>query len=448
MPPAAPWSPSLRFGFRFIFCYWIFWALPENGRISLFTWIPIPWVSAALNYVFIEPYTKGAHAVIQWVGAHVFHLSDELLKYQLTGSGDTAKDWIAVFCYVVLSLAIACIWSILDRRRTEYSTLNRWLRIIVRYTLALTLLGYGGAKIVPLQFRAAGFYYLLLPYGQASPMGTLWRFMGSSLAYTVFAGLAETVSGLLLLFRRTTVIGCLSAAAVMLNVAILNYCYDVPVKLYSTNLLLMALFLLIPDIKRLADVLLLNRAVPALDLDRDRVTLPRLTPERSRVAVTVLKTVFLAAALGTWAYSTWDGYQSTYGRPTHPPLYGLYHVGSMTRAGVPIQADEPDLTRWQYIGFEYPGSMQCFRADGSRSNFRIQMDEAHSQFAIVTSGGGKTAAKELGKFRFLRTGPAALSLEGTWNGKTIGMQLDALSTAEYPLNKRGFHWVQEFPFNR
>lgn len=448
MQPAPPWSPAHRFGFRFMFCYWIFWALPENGRISILTWIPIPWVSAGLYYAFIQPYTNAVHAVVQWTGAHVFHLSDEVLKYQLTGSGDTAKDWIAVFCYLVLSLAIACVWTILDRRRTEYGTLNRWLRIIVRYNLALTLLGYGGAKLVPQQFRAPGFYYLLLPYGQASPMGTLWRFMGSSLAYTIFAGLAETVSGLLLLFRRTTVIGCLSAAAVMLNVAILNYCYDVPVKLYSTNLLLMALFLLIPDIKRLTDVLLLNRAVPALDMDRDRVSLPKLAPERSRLAVTLLKTVFLAGALGTFAYSTWDGYQSTYGRPAHPPLYGLYRVGSLTRAGVPIQSDEPDQPRWQYIGFEFPGSMQCFRADGSRSFFRIQMDEAHSQFAILSSGGQKPNPGEAGRLRFEKTGPLAVSLDGTWNGKAIGMQLDALPSAEFPINKRGFHWVQELPYNR
>ena len=36
------------------------------------------------------------------------------------------------------------------------------------------------------------------------------------------------------------------AAAAMTNVVALNFCDDVPVKLYSTNILLMAVFLLVP----------------------------------------------------------------------------------------------------------------------------------------------------------------------------------------------------------
>jgi hypothetical protein len=41
------------------------------------------------------------------------------------------------------------------------------------------------------------------------------------------------------------------AVAVMLNVALLNFCYDVPVKLYSSLYVLMALFLLLPDVPAL-----------------------------------------------------------------------------------------------------------------------------------------------------------------------------------------------------
>jgi hypothetical protein len=443
----APWNPWLRFGFRFFFCYWIFWALPERGRVSLFS--TIPGVSSAVDYAFAGPYTRAWHAIVQWTGAHVFHLSAEVLKYQLTGSGDTAKDWIAVFCYLVFSLAIACIWSVLDRRRTEYDTLHRWLRVLVRYTLAFTLLAYGGAKIVPLQFREPGFYYLLQPHGQASPMGVLWRFMGSSLPYTIFAGLAEAGSGLLLFFRRTTVLGALSSVAVMLNVVVLNFCYDVPVKLYSTHLLLMALFLLIPDLKRLLDVTLLNRPVPAIPAGRDRLALPRLSERRSWLAITVIKAVFLVVALGAWVNGCWEGYQETYGKPARPPLYGLYRVISLTRNGVPVQPGLSDLTRWQYIGFEFPGAIQCWRFDGTRVNYKIQMDERRSEFAIVNwPGAGSETPPPLGQIHFRKIAARDLELDGIWGGQTVGMQLDAMRSSDFLLTKRGFNWVQEFPFNR
>ena len=38
--------------------------------------------------------------------------------------------------------------------------------------------------------------------------------------------------------------------AVMTNVVILNFCYDVPVKLYSSELLLMAVLLFAPHARR------------------------------------------------------------------------------------------------------------------------------------------------------------------------------------------------------
>jgi len=39
----------------------------------------------------------------------------------------------------------------------------------------------------------------------------------------------------------------------------INFSYDVPVKLYSSHLLLLAVFLILPDLRRLASLLVLNR---------------------------------------------------------------------------------------------------------------------------------------------------------------------------------------------
>ena len=61
------------------------------------------------------------------------------------------------------------------------------------------------------------------------------------------------------LFRRTTTLSALVVVPVMLNVFLLNLCYDVPVKLMSFHLFLAGLFLALPDFRRLFDVLILNR---------------------------------------------------------------------------------------------------------------------------------------------------------------------------------------------
>ncbi len=82
-------------------------------------------------------------------------------------------------------------------------------------------------------------------------MGLAWSFLGFSQGYNYVMGGAEILSGILLLFRRTTVLGALVTVGVAGNIMAINYCYDVPVKLLSTALVIMALFLLGKDIRRL-----------------------------------------------------------------------------------------------------------------------------------------------------------------------------------------------------
>ncbi len=56
-------------------------------------------------------------------------------------------------------------------------------------------------------------------------------------------------------------LGALVALADMIQVFMLNMTYDVPVKLFSFHLILMSLFLLVPEFQRLADFFVRNRTV-------------------------------------------------------------------------------------------------------------------------------------------------------------------------------------------
>src|SRR5215831_5376174 len=175
------WSLAHRFLFRFLCGYWLLYALPESGRIWIFGIIP------GIGVV-MQPYTRMWHDVVPWVAIHIFHVTGRAATYFRTGSGDTTLQYIQNLLYLVLSLVATLIWSILDRRRPDYRTLHGWLRLLVRYTLAFTLFSYGFAKIFPLQFQPPGPGKLIEPYGEFSPMGVLWSFMGASIPYIVFSG--------------------------------------------------------------------------------------------------------------------------------------------------------------------------------------------------------------------------------------------------------------------
>jgi hypothetical protein len=92
---------------------------------------------------------------------------------------------------------------------------------------------------------------LLAPFGDLAPTAVLWSFMGSSTLYTVFTGLVETMGAVLMFVPRLTTIGALICAAALANVFMLNVSYDVVVKQYAFHLLLMSVFLIGPDLRKL-----------------------------------------------------------------------------------------------------------------------------------------------------------------------------------------------------
>jgi uncharacterized membrane protein YphA (DoxX/SURF4 family) len=275
--PVARWPLVQRIVFRFACAYLILYSVPGSVLYA------IPG-----GFYLARPVVRLWQTVCPWVAIHVFHLSGQSTTYFVTGSGDTTLAYVQNLLVLLLSLAAAAIWSILDRKRPNYTKLHVWLRLLVRYTLAFILFGYGFAKIFPLQFQPADLRRLTERYSDFSPMGVLWSFMGASMAYTIFAGAAEVTGGLLLIFRRTATLGALVSFGVLANIVALNFCYDVPVKLYSTNLLLMAAFLAAPDAKRLAKVLVLNRAAPPSTLSG-----PHFERRWARIAVTVFWAAFV-----------------------------------------------------------------------------------------------------------------------------------------------------------
>lgn len=70
--------------------------------------------------------------------------------------------------------------------------------------------------------------------------------MGYSRTYTIFAGAGEVIGGVLLFFRRTTTLGALILCGVLANVVALNFSYGIPVKIFSSLLLLLAYFWSLP----------------------------------------------------------------------------------------------------------------------------------------------------------------------------------------------------------
>ena len=194
-----------------------------------------------------------------WFGKNIIHLSN-LEKIRMTGSGDTTYDYVLILLILILSVLLAIIIAIADNKRKNYGQLYLFTIVLARYYVAYTMLVYGFAKVFVGQFPALGYSSLEKTFGDMSPMGVLWRFMETSRAYTFFGGLMEVIGGLLLLFRRTKTFGALFSMTVMVNIAVLNYTYDVPVKIFSTHIILLCFFILTYEWKKLYNFFILHKA--------------------------------------------------------------------------------------------------------------------------------------------------------------------------------------------
>lgn len=417
------WSHFHKIAFRFFFVYSLLY-LPTVVVNA------IPGMEGEF-----DPVTKICDPVVIWTGEHVLHLS-EPITVRPNGSGDTTWNYVQVFCFAGVAATGAFIWTIVDFRRPRYRFLNRLLRIAIRYSLAMTMIVYGSVKVIQSQFPSPSMDRLLQPYGESSPMGLLWTFMGASYVYNVFAGAGELLGGLLLTTRRTTLLGALICLGVMLHVAVLNYCYDVPVKLLSTHLVLLDLFLIAPDIGRLVNVFLLDRGV------RPSSEPPLVRGRWLRAGVWILRTAVVAGYLGWTLYDALDSQKKFGDLAPRSPLYGIWDIEEMTTDG---QDQPPKLTngvRWRRMVFSRQNSASVQLANDSRTRFMVEkFDEATGSFQL------KSAPDQSSEWKYRRPEPNQLLIDGALGDQTIHLKLHK-SNREFLLRTRGFHWINEYPFNR
>jgi len=426
-PVAVPvWSPGKRIGFRWVFTYLVLYLLPTY--LSLLTYIP----GGGTVY---GAYNNLLQAIVTWVGKLAFHVNITVFP---NGSGDTTYNYVEVFFLALVAALAALVWTLLDRRRLEYSRLHDWLRAYVRFGLGFTLIEYGASKVIPTQFPSPSLGKLLQPFGSSSPMGLLWTFMGASPAYTIFAGASEMIGGLLLMTRRTTLLGALACMAVLGNVVMLNFCYDVPVKLYSSHLFLMAFFLAAPDLRRLADLLIFNRRVePA-------VHRPLFAGKLWHRTALVVRTLFLAGFAVLGLYETYGIYQIYGAGAPKSPLYGIWNVDELVLDGVarpPLLTDE---SRWRRVVFDHADGLSIHLMDDTRQGYVVKLDAVKKTLAL--SRRDKPAFKAA--LVYDRPDPGHLTLAGTFDGHPVRAVLHRTDPGKLLLNSRGFRWINEYPFNR
>lgn len=430
---AAPWPLWKKILFRFFAIYFLLYMAP-------WTWLDgVPGVGTATGWLNTY-YYKAADWSVEAANRHLFRVRDVLVYPN--GSGDTSYNWAQVWLYLAVATLGTLLWSLLDRRRVNYTQADYALRSLMRYYVASVALSYGILKLFALQMPFPNLSQLATPLGDLLPMRLSWMFIGYSAPYQVFSGAMEVLAGGLLFYRRTVTLGLLVAAGVFANVAVLNLSYDIPVKLYSLHLLGFSLYLLIHDWERLAAFFLLNQPTTANAWYDVEWTKPWM-----RTAQRVVKGVLVLVFCVLPVYSNWQWYQSNRERanqlPPFPP--GLYDVAEFAVNRDTIPALLTDSLRWRDVIFE-PGGLgsvnttdTLFRQRYRRGYFTYAPDTAHHRLAWKRFAQDTVALLD---FRYEATGPNTVRLWGKRRDDSLYVRL-VRSNRRFQLAERQFHWLSE-----
>lgn len=421
------WSTSKRF-FTLFSVYFAFLILDFTSSDELYP---------HLVYVMMSPYTEFWHWIVPWFGEHVLHL-----PYSITvkpnGSGDTTYNYVLQLLWIIFALLITTIWTILDQKRPSYQQFQYWSRIVIRYFLAYMLFVYGFVKIVKLQFPFPDLIRLTEPYGDSTPMGLAWTFIGYSSGYNLFTGAAEVLAGILLFYKRTTLFGSLVAMTVMANIVAMNFAYDIPVKIFSLNLFIMATWIAWYDKERLINFFFLNKiSLPS------SIEYPYHTKWK-RIIQLSLKSLVILFALYSTLYTNLSTAEKYGDAAPKPPLYGIYDIKTFSSKGQLLPPLTTDSIRWKRMIIGYPGYARITKMNDSTFWIKLTVDTSSKKLNFTSNEDPENTFT----LKYTAKGKDQLLVNGIMDKSSVSIEMKRFDHTQFNLLKTGFHWINEYPNNR
>jgi len=275
------------------------------------------------------------------------------------------------------------------------------------------MIGSGIARLVPVQMPPLQPLDLGQRLGELTQGELLRTLIGASPVFQSFTGLAALLGGVLLLFPRTTLLGALICAANLAMAVTLALCYDLPSKLYVSCLFFLSLLLVAPDLRRLVDLFILDRAVEPAEVPPPAMG---RWPDRLLLLLGVGMIVWGAAvAVPRFAQL----------HPPKPPLYGAWAVEELTVDG----EESADPQQWRWAVFQDPGALDVELRIGSRKRYALDLDMA-----------GKTMTLDRREhFTFREPEEGVLVLEGWLGGRRTRAKLRRVR-----LSSPWFHWLIDY----
>jgi hypothetical protein len=320
---AGRWTEREKLIFRFFFLFFILQALPLS--IDFFK------IVFGFDWLYISY-------------GNIFDLTRLSAKF-IPGS-DSLLNWLIV---AVISLSGTAFWSRSKYKDANYNELYYWLRVVVRYRLAIGIIGYGFIKFFPMQAPFPSISNLNTSYGDF----TNWKLFSMSLGivpgYETFLGSVEILAGLLLFFRKTATVGAIIILVFTGNVFISNLAYNGGEYVYALYLISFAVFVLWFDAIRIYNLIALERPT------QPNVFKPYFNSNIKPIRKAV-KGFIIFFFIFFYGFKTYSGsHRNPYQFPKTKGLAraaGIYNVTEFKINNKVLPYNPADPVRWKDVVFE------------------------------------------------------------------------------------------------
>ncbi|MCW8313701.1 hypothetical protein K7A41_20920 [Sphingobacterium sp. InxBP1] len=327
------WTYGEKVGFRFAFIFFILMVVPLDPE-----WYEKVFAPDSL-YDFMASLAGGSRT--GWI-----EVDTESGKW---GFASYTSWWLNA----LIAVLGAAIWTILARnsRVRQYDALYYWLRVLVRYRIALGLIAFGFIKFFPMQMPFPSLANLNTDIGEYAPFKLYWQIVGVSYRYEIFLGFLEIAAGSLLFFRPTVVVGAIINAGVLFNIAHANLAYDGAVHVYSSYFVLLSLFLLLQYIPAIWKLFILRKPVNTY------YYVPGFVKTWNKPLYFGIKTAIVLLFVFVYGYFRYERFYHE-GRLKEPVLPGLpkaaghYQVSGFVLNGKALPYSPADSVRWHEAFFE------------------------------------------------------------------------------------------------
>jgi hypothetical protein len=376
----------------------------------------IPFQKNIVQFIFERP--------LRFIVVNTFNIP--IQNTEITS--DSAMMYALFMLLFLLSIITVSIINLIKIWKEYEDITFNIFSIILNYYLSLQLLKYGCHKLFKGQFYLPEPNILYTPFGSLDKDILYWSTMGVSHSYNMFMGMLEIIPALLLMHKKTRVLGLLMTLAVFINIVAINFSFDISVKLYSLFLLALTIVLLLPYLNSFYSYF----------INSEKTTLPKhknISFKSSFISISlksfVILFIFTESLLPYINTMNWND-----DKQLRPYLHGAYEVQkAFDLRGDKISLDSFSIKRI----FIHRNGYIIFQDNNDRmQDFKLDIDQNKSEFILTDYELNQREISYQYKEEY-----KILLLRYFAENNEFRLELKALDWEELPVLQDDFHWMIE-----